>query len=173
MEKIIKVYKQSVLAMRFIGKKYSDSDIIDGRFGTKWNEWFANDWFFFEKEINETFKTIYEDWNAYIGLIRWKEGEPFEYWIGMFMPENTSVPDGYNYIDFPKSFMGVCWVYGKEADLYYPRDDRYIKKITEAGYKIVTDNKGACWFLERYGCPRFTTPDNQGNIILDICHYIA
>lgn len=27
--------------------------------------------------------------------------------------------------------------------------------------------KDAGWHFERYNCPRFTTPDAQGNVILD------
>ncbi len=172
MTEIIKVYRQGVPAMRFIGKKYGDNDRVNGNFSIKWNEWFSNNWFSFEKEVNQTFKETYEDWDAYIGLIRWKEGDPFEYWIGMFVPEDKSIPDGFEYVDFPKGNLGVCWVYGKEGDLYYPRDGRYFTKMGEAGYRIVKDKNGACWFFERYGCPRFTTPDAKGNVILDICHYI-
>lgn len=37
---------------------------------------------------------------------------------------------------------------------------------------IVPDVKGAWWFFERYCCSRFDIPDDKGNIILDICHFI-
>ncbi|MGX6443548.1 hypothetical protein ACWM35_10045 [Neobacillus sp. K501] len=40
------------------------------------------------------------------------------------------------------------------------------------GYELETDEAGAWWFFERYGCPRFTTPDKDGNVILDICHFV-
>lgn len=100
-----------------------------------------------------------------------KEGEPFEYWIGIFMPESTQVPEKFEYIDFPKSELGVCWVYGKNGNVYC-KEDKCAEKLGEEGYKIIPDEKGAYWFFERYCCPRFTTPDDQGNIILDICHFI-
>ena len=35
MVEIIKTYRQSVGAMRFIGKKYGDGDRVDGNFGCK------------------------------------------------------------------------------------------------------------------------------------------
>lgn len=172
MAEVIKVYRQSVPAMRFIGKKYRDDDRIDGNFGAKWGEWFSNDWFtVIEKQIGTSIKGVYEDGDAYIGLMRWKEGDPFEYWIGRFTPEATPVPDGFGYIDFPKSELGVCWVYGKEGDVYC-KEDKCAVKLGEDGYKIISDRNGAWWFFERYGCPRFTTPDDQGNIVLDSCHYI-
>ena len=47
-----------------------------------------------------------------------------------------------------------------------------VMKLGEEGYKVISDEKGASWFFERCTCPRFTTPDDQGNIILDVCHFI-
>ena len=87
------------------------------------------------------------------------------------MPENTPVPEGYQYHDFPKLSLGVCWVYGKEPDVYM-QEERCAKKLEEQGHKIAKDQEGAIWCFERYGCPRFTTPDEKGNIILDICVHI-
>ena len=45
MPQIIKTYRQSVPAMRFIGKKYGFEDRVDGHFGALWQQWFANGWF--------------------------------------------------------------------------------------------------------------------------------
>jgi len=169
---ITKVYKQDVPALRFIGKKYGNDDRVDGMFGKYWGDWFQNGWFdFLVKQTDKDLKSLYEDGDAYIGLMRWKDGEPFEYWIGVFLPENTSVPDGYSYHDFPKSTLGVCWVYGKESDVYM-QEENCAKKLGEEGHEVINDNENAYWFFERYGCPRFTTPDENGKIILDICHYI-
>lgn len=172
MAEIIKVYRQSVPAMRFIGKKYGERDRVNGGFGHLWGEWFSHGWFdVIERQISSKLNEIYEDADAYLGLMRWKDGEPFEYWIGMFAPEGSVAPDGFEYIDFPQSELGVCWVYGKEGDLYC-KEDLCATKLGEEGYKITSDEKGAYWFFERYNCPRFTTPDTNGNVILDICHYI-
>ncbi len=172
MAEVIKAYRQSVPAMRFVGRKYGDIDRIDGNFGAKWGEWFQNNWFAeIESQIGEAGKESFVDSDAYIGLMRWKDGEPFQYWIGMFAPEAARVPDGFGYIDFPKSELGVCWVYGKEGDVYC-KEDRCAARLREEDYRIISDKEGAWWFFERYACPRFTTPDDQGNIILDICHYI-
>jgi predicted transcriptional regulator YdeE len=103
--------------------------------------------------------------------MRHKKGEKFEYWIGIFTREKTEVPEGFNYVDFPESNLGVCWVYGKENEVYM-KEPMCAEKLGENGYAIVNDKDGACWFFERYVCPRFTTPDEKGNIILDICFYI-
>lgn len=113
MAEIIKTYRQEVPALRFIGKKYGDGDRVDGGFGKCWGDWFANGWFtVIEKQSNQKMKDIYEDGDAYIGLMRCKDGEPFEYWIGIFMPENTPVPTGFESRDFAKSALGTCWLYG-------------------------------------------------------------
>lgn len=171
MAEVTKVYKQSVPAMRFIGKKYSDEDRVNGGFGAKWEECFEVGLFeSIEKLVGEGIPG-YEESDAYVGLMRWKEGEPFQYWIGMFVPENTPVPNGFDYVDFPKSELGVCWVYGYEQEVY-GLEEQCSLKLIEEGYEIRTDQFGAYWFFERYVCPRFTIPDQDGKIILDICHYI-
>lgn len=166
MAEIIKTYKQSVSAMRFIGKKYSD--------GSHWGEWFQNDWFSVvenamggEDKVHE----LYEDGDAYIGLTRYKEGEPFEYWIGEFVLPDTEAPEDFLFIDFPESSLGVNWIYGKEGGVFGMHSE-CLKKITDEGMEIKADNNGAVWSFERYGCPRFTTPDENGNIILDHCYFV-
>lgn len=170
MGEVIKIYRQSVPAMRFVGKKYEDKDRINGGFGKQWEDWFSKSWF---EELEKSFdiKEVYEDGDAYIGLMRWKEGEPFEYWIGIFCPKNIEVPVGYSFVDFNEADLGVAWVYGKENDVY-GQEHKCAEGCEKEGYKIIPDDQGAYWFFERYACPRFTTPDEKGNIILDICHYI-
>jgi predicted transcriptional regulator YdeE len=116
---IVKVYKQDVPALRFIGKKYGNNDRVNGMFGKHWEDWFQNGWFsIIEKQIDNDLKTIFEDGDAYIGLMRGEDAESFEYWIGIFMPSGTNVPEGYDYHDFPKSTLGVCWLHGKEPEVY-------------------------------------------------------
>jgi len=156
--------------MRFIGKKYGDSDRVNGMFGAKWGDWFEKGWFdAIEKQIAGSLKAVYEDGDAYIGLMRDINGE-FEYWIGCFMPENTAVPEGFAYIDFPESNLGVCWVYGKEEEVYC-HEGECGERLTKDGFEILSD-EAHDWCFERYACPRFTTPDEKGNIVLDICFFV-
>ncbi|HEX3026747.1 MAG TPA: AraC family transcriptional regulator [Clostridia bacterium] len=169
---IVKTYKQPVGATRFIGIKYGDEDRDGGGFGGQWKEWFAAGRFDkLESLLTGEFKRSYEDSSAYIGLMRWKDGEKFEYWIGMFLPEGTEAPEGYEFVDFPASNFGVCWLRGPESEIY-GKEDKCAERLSQDGYEIAADEKGAWWFFERYGCPRFTTPDENGNIILDICHFV-
>ena len=170
MAEIIKTYRQEVPALRFIGKEYGDSNRVDGMYSHLWEEWFGAGRF---EPLEKAAGVIpgYDDSDAYIGLMRWKEGEPFEYWIGMFAPEGASVPDGYESCDFPKSALGVCWVKGKEPDVYM-KEDECMARFKVEEYAPWLDAQGAMWFMERYGCPRFTDADENGDIILDICQYI-
>ena len=168
---IIKVYRQQVPALRFIGKKYGNKDRVNGMFGKLWGDWFKNGWFdFLEKQIDRKLNSIYEDGDAYIGLMRDNNGV-FEYWIGIFMPENTPVPDGYEFHDFPKGAFGVCWLYGRESEVY-GLESMCGKKLLEQGYEDTRDSENTVWCFERYACPRFTTPDDKGKIILDIGFFV-
>ncbi|MCL2507860.1 MAG: hypothetical protein FWF05_01650 [Oscillospiraceae bacterium] len=172
--KVIKTYRQSVPAMRFVGKMYGDHDRgPNGMFDIRWGEWHSNGWFKLLEEACP--KADFENADACVGLMRWKgdgdDKEPFQYWIGMFFPENTSVPDGYGFVDFPASDLGVGWLYGKESYIYC-KEHLAAKSCEKQGMKIIADDQGACWFFERYACPRFAAPDKRGKVILDICHYV-
>lgn len=172
MHEIVKTYKQAIPAMRFIGMKYGNEDRVNGSFAAKWGEWLETDRFnALDSLVKEDLTREYEDFNAQIGLMRWKVGEEFEYWIGKFLPEGTVVPEGYNSIDFKTHHIGVCWIQGTESEIYC-KEEECANKLSEEGYELVTDENGAWWFFERYGCPRFTTPDKDGNVILDICHFV-
>lgn len=141
-------------------------------FGKYWDDWFENGWFgIIEKQISENSKTICESENAYISLEKYKEGEPFEYWMGKFMPENTPIPHGYAFHDFSKGSLGVCWVYGKKEEVFM-QEENGMKSLEKEGYKFLPDENGFQWSFERYECPRFTTADEKGNIILDLCFYV-
>lgn len=172
MYEIVKTYKQAIPAMRFIGIKYGNEDRVNGSFAAKWGEWFETERFHeLDSLVTADLIHEYEDFHAQMGLMRWKEGEEFEYWIGRFLPEGTVVPEGYNSIDFSASYLGVCWLHGTQPEIY-GKEHECANKLAEEGYELVTDEEGAWWFFERYGCPRFTQPDQDGNVILDICHFV-
>jgi len=158
---IIKVYQQELPATRFIGKK-----------GFGWDTWFQNGWFeVLEGLIDEDFKNVYEDWGAYLGLYRFEKDDTYEYYIGMLLPENTTVPEGFEHIDFPKSTLGVCWAYGAMPTVHSMMNVAY-KRLEDDGYTIAPDKNGAVWCIERCGCPRYTDPDEKGNVILDFCFIV-
>lgn len=169
MPEIIKTYRESMPAARFVGLKYGDADRINGGFGFQWGEWFDKGRFVeLERRVPENW---FEECGAYIGLMRYKEGEPFEYWIGMFLPADIDVPDGYASVDFPASDLGSAWLYGKDEELYGHEHDCAASCIKK-GYHIIPDDNNAFWFFERYVKVRNSHPDEKGNVVLDICHYI-
>lgn len=166
MVEIIKAYRESLPSLRLIGKRYMDEDRdANGGFGAKWGEWFEKGYFKTLEELG----SLPENGDAYLGCMRCVD--EFEYWIGMFFPEETPVPDGYMYVDIPSGDVGTCWIYGREdnGEIYGQEPhEMCISKIKEAGWQIAKDT----WFFERYNCPRFTTPDEKGKVILDYCIYL-
>lgn len=174
---IIQVCRERLPSLRFIGKRYTDADRrSDGSFGNKWGEWFEKGWFAQLEALGE----LQDIENGYLGLMGCSEEEKsFEYWIGIFFPDNTPVPEGFTALDIPEGDVGVCWIYGNEkTDNIYGMHSACMEKLRENGMGNFRDDfKGGnpkwWWFFERYHCPRFTTPDENGKIILDYGMYLA
>lgn len=170
--RVIACYQQNFPKTRFVGIQYGEDDRVNGTFGSLWGQWFENNRFqTLENKVDEDFLFVYPEAQAYIGLMRYKDGEPFEYWIGMFLPEGCQVPEGYAYVDFDFEHAGICWVQGKE-EFVYGCEAQCFEKIAENGMELMKDKQKAFWFFERYCCPRFTTPDKNGEIILDIGYFV-
>ncbi len=161
MAEIIKVYKEHLPALRFIGKRYTEEDRLNGGFGHKWGEWFQNGWFNQLEKLGEM-KAVE---NGYLGFMR---GYPhFEYWIGMFLPASTPVPEGYEDIDLNESDVGICWIKGREDDgSIYSMHEQCVDRFNKE------DLSQNCFF-ERYNCPRFTQKDEKGDVILDYGIYLV
>ena len=165
MAEIIKVFKEDIPTMRFIGKKYDN-------FG-HWGEWWQNGWFdLLENSMGGTDKilSVWENGGGYVGLERRADGQSFEYWIGMFTPAYTPVPEGFAYIDFSEVNLGTCWIYGKEKEVHNTKACK--GAVIDQGLELWTDDNGGVWSFENCTCPRYTTPDEQGNIIMDYCYFV-
>jgi hypothetical protein len=158
---ITKVYKQDMGSKRFIGKKYSSGPEAWADFDKDEN------WNLLEmlKNKNPTETITLDELNSTIGLISEESGS-FEYWLGIFAPFDTVVPEGFQYLDFPKGEICVCWVYGSQ-DEYFGQEGACGERLEKEGYKVYTD---LCF--ERYYSPRSETPDEKGNYILDIGFFI-
>lgn len=151
--KILEVKKESFLAARFIGKKYTQ--------GPNWGEWWENDLF----SVLEKKERLMNNGDAYIGAVHIVDGMP-EYWIGMFFPINTEVPEGFDFVDIDSLDYAVCYLQDKDGsgDFYTMETHNLcLEKLKSLGFKRKEDY----WCFERYNCPRFTTPDEEGNVILD------
>lgn len=171
---IVNVYTQDVPAMRFIGKRYGDEDRVDGGYGEQWHEWHQSGRVaalerYMEEEPGRQLAGV-EDGNTWAGLMRWKEGEPFQYWIGRFAAAGTAIPEGYEAVDFPAGAVGICWLKGRTPEIF-GKEMQCAERLKQEGYEVVTDGEQACWFFERYA-DRFMTADEDGRVIVDIGHFI-
>lgn len=134
-------------------KKYSGS--------VNWGEWWPNNWF----DDLETIQGLSINDNGYIGAVHIVDGMP-EYWIGMFFPSDTEVPQGFDYVDIEPLKYAVFYLYGAESDSeFYTMEthDMCLEELKAQNLKRKEDD----WCFERYNCPRFTTHDANGNVILD------
>ncbi len=165
MAEIIKVFRETIPALRFIGKQYED-------FG-HWGEWWQNSWFDqLESAMGgtEAILSVWENGGGYIGVERRGAGVPFAYFIGMMTPAGTPIPDGFVAIDFADVDLGTAWIYGTEQAVH---DTGACAHALEAAQMTVWQDKDGCtWSFENCLCPRYTTPDENGNVILDYCYFI-
>jgi predicted transcriptional regulator YdeE len=169
MFEIIKSYKEHLPSLRLIGKRYTDSDRVNGSFGEKWEEWFKRGWF---DELEKSVPPLSGAESGYLGLmtVNPETNGDFAYWIGSFAPAGTDVPQGFSHLDLPESDAGVFWIYGSRQN-----GEIYGEKPHTAAYEMLRkngwgENNGV--FFERYNCPRFTNPDEKDNVILDYVFYL-
>jgi len=162
---IKKIYKQELPALRFIGKKCIETsekvnvlNLLDN--------WQLNNWFgAIEKQSAIDYKTFFEGADAYINLVRKKEGGNFEHWMGMFLPTETEVPQGYEATDFPKMTICVCNVYGKRDEIVdYEKECR--NKLIEEGFAP----ENAQWYFRRFNWREFFGEDVYGKRLMNYCY---
>ena len=167
MAEIIKVYRESLPKVKLVGRRYTDADRDQfGGFGQKWGEWFATGLF----EPLDQLTQLTDEQNGYVGCMRF-QGE-MEYWIGALTTHEGPLPEGYDHVDIPAGDIAVCWIHGREdtGEIYSPQVyHECVERVKEQGWQLA---EGA-WSFERYHCPRFTAPDQEGKVILDLCFYLA
>jgi hypothetical protein len=167
MPEILSTRRESAPESRFIGIKYGEGDREGGGFAAKWSEWFQKDRFNILEGLADTsWQAQFPEAESRIGLMRLGE-ECFEYWIGLFLPPLTPVPQGYESMDFEAQDLGVCFVKGKEPDIFM-QEEACQKRLKSEGFVPYEDESGAMWVMERYQSPRFTDPDGEGQRILDL-----
>jgi len=159
------VFKQELPALRFIGTKCFETSAAVNVLNML-DSWKLNGWFdIIEKQACLDYKTFFEGGDAYINLVRKKDSDTLEHWMGMFMPEGTEVPGGYKMIDFPKMTIGVSRVYGKRNEIVNYESECQ-NKLTEEGF-ISGDTQ---WFFRRFNWYGFFAEDIYGKRLLDYCY---
>lgn len=170
MSNIVKLYKESIPALAFVGRKYHDTDRQNGGFGHLWDLWFQHNWFApLRALIEPSFRKAYIEADALIGLMREHPNEPFEYWIGMFVPVDSSCPQGYEKQSLPNAAFGIGWVEGGWNDVFCQEEHVY-HRLKANGISPLRDEQGALYFFERYAESRFL--GNQPTFILDIGFFV-
>lgn len=168
MVKILECKKETLPAVKLIGKRYTDSDRDEnGSFAAQWGQWFENGWF----ESLQGEGGIEKVSDDFVGAMRFTEAG-FEYWIGILMGPEDPVPQGFEAAQIAGGDWGVCYLYGKDgsADIFgMAAHEACLDAWKAAGWDLAQE----VWFLERYNCPRYTTPDENGNVILDYCAKLA
>lgn len=151
--KVLEVKREYCPAVRLIGKRYLGAP--------GWGEWWSNNWFAALEENQR--HPINGD--AYIGAVHVVDGVP-ERWIGMFFPAGAAVPEGFEYVDIEPMDYAVCYLYDKENSAEFYTMETHDMCLEELKARHL-ERKEDDWCFERYNCPRFTTPDEKGNVILD------
>lgn len=163
--KILETRLETYPDVKLIGKRYTDEDRDPfGSFSAKWDEWFRNDWFSFLKDGG--IQGVSDD---YVGVMRYTQAG-FEYWIGILMAPEDPVPQGFEAVEIPAGNLAVSFVYGKNGPDLYGMEA--YQACAAAWAEREWFPKMDAWYMERYNCPRFTQPDDQGNVILDYCAWL-
>lgn len=167
---VVKTYKESQPDVRLIGKRYTNEDRdTSGTFGRYWQQCFQEGW----PNILKQCKGIPGVSDDMVGAMRMtgNSGDGFEYWVGVFLAPDAEAPAGFESVDIPAGEVGVCWLHGNEknGELYgQAASDLSMAALAEKGWTF----SGKGWFFERYNYPRFTEPDKNGEVILDICAFL-
>lgn len=133
----------------------------DNRIPAFWGTCFSDGTFaILEKQADFIFD------GSYAGVMTdWSRGDGnFSYICGIMMKEGVTVPEGFIMHEMDATKVGISWIKGKDtADVCSNAHEFTEQSIREAG--LVCDNMP--WSMELYNCPRYTTPDENGDIILD------
>lgn len=158
MPEIIRVYRESAPALTLVGKVYYASDRGEnGTYSHCWEAFFANGWF---DTLSDCGKPNAE--SGYVGAMR-MNGKAFEYWIGIPMQSVSAVPEGFATVALPAGDYAVAWIKGQDDARLYAMHEACMRAFKQDGMQPAPD----AWYIERYACPRFTQPDENGEVILD------
>lgn len=155
---IVQITRESTPAVRFIGKRYPAS----ANYGAAWGQWWQSGWF---EPLDKLPRRAAINQDAYCAAKRIVGGE-LEYWIGMFFEPTVDAPEGYESVDLEALTFAVCWLKDKPDSpelTGLAAHERCVAAMRQQGMVRKEDD----WCFERYQCPRYTTPDADGHVILD------
>jgi hypothetical protein len=161
---IVKCERISHPPVRFIGKRFSTYP--------DWNLFWQNNWF---EAIESAGERADVNDNSYCVLTGFAP-EGIEFYLGEFFPENTPVPEGFDYADLPAMEAGMCYIRGTIEECVavpvYGRD-KLLDALERNGMAVAPSGAPPRWAsFERDNCPRWTAPDPDGHVILDYAIYL-
>lgn len=150
--------------LRLIGKeiRYAMQTQRKGenRLPAFWNQCFAEQIFApLEAQQDQLFSP------DYVGVMLdfQREDGDFSYIVGMLMLEGARVPQGYSAVTLDETEVAVGYIKGGEAQVCGVAH-RLTQAALEARGRTCAQ---MTWCMELYNCPRFTTPDENGDVIVD------
>jgi hypothetical protein len=161
---IIKCERISHPPLRFIGKRFTGYP--------DWSLFWANNWF---EEIEKAGERAGLNDGSYCVLTGFT-AEGIEFYLGEFFPAKTPVPEGFDHADLPAMEAGICYIKGTEKDcvdfVVYHRE-QLLAELSKNGMTAAQGAAPPRWAsFERDNCPRWTTPDGDGKVILDYAIYL-
>jgi predicted transcriptional regulator YdeE len=165
MGKIIKLQVEELPALCVVGKQLKvDMQELqkENPIPAFWGKCFSDETFATLEKL-----TDYIVNDAYVGwMADWSSNDGyFTYICGMLMKVDCPIPEG-GFVSrtIEPSTVAIGWIQGPStSEVCSMAHHSTQKALEEDGYSC--DN--AQWSMELYNCPRFTTPDENGNIILD------
>lgn len=153
-----RIYRESFPAVRLIGRRYSGEE----NFRVLREEWYRGGLF----APLEALPQLKGHDSGLIGAKRIAENGGLEYWIGLFLPAGTQVPEGYDFVDIEAMDYAVFWLHGDDqsGELFGLETHNRCLEQFPANHFVRREDD---WCFERYNCPRFTEPDAEGRVILD------
>lgn len=165
MGKLIRLETKELPGLVVVGKelRYSMEALMkgDNRIGAFWGACFSEG---VMEPLEAQPEYVYDE--SYVGImLDWDKGDgDFSYIVGMLMKPGAVVPGGYVSRELAKGTAAVGFIQGKDTpDVCGNAHEETEKALREAGHS----NAQMRWCMELYNCPRFTTPDEDGRIILD------
>ena len=87
----------------------------------------------------------------------------FTYICGMMMMSGVKIPEGFTSHELAPTQVAVTWIKGRDVmEVCKPAHEMSLAALKEKGFRWTGP-----WCMELYTCPRFTTPDENGDIIID------
>ncbi|WP_423364184.1 hypothetical protein [Mycoplasma sp. P36-A1] len=166
MGEVVYTAERVLPSLYFVGKKMDEKDGL----GNKSTIAFRDE--VIESKQLEILKELEGNFDDSLTCLMINE-EDFSYWVGYFFEKSSNIPDGFDYMELPKSRVVVTWLKGKQStsDLY-GQDAIAQSLLALKNADIIKDVNfdRVHYYYERYDNRRFNFSNDE--TILDYGFYI-